>query len=163
MEAFSCYSTYIECYSETVGSYNESKKNANFVEYLESCNEKARKVLTQVDCRIRLEDLMIMPVQRIPRYLLFLREMIKYTDSSNHLQSRLCQCLGELEEVVSGIDRIRAEREVMLRLSEIVRLVRMPHKNNFVRNLLTPSSTPVNLVHRLSLNLKIARLFVMER
>ena len=76
---------------------------------------------------------MIMPVQRIPRYILFLKEMLKYIDSENHLQFKLKECMEELEKLVGSIDRLREEREIISRLSEIKRLVKMPYRNVFVR------------------------------
>ena len=53
-----------------LGTYMRQNQFNNFIH---ECNENARKEFKDPNTSFQLTDFLIMPIQRIPRYLLFLR------------------------------------------------------------------------------------------
>lgn len=73
----------VENYKQFIGNWKNAKnslkfctKNSNFNKFLESQSREYSKKLS-------LDALLIMPVQRIPRYELLLKQLIKNTDESH--------------------------------------------------------------------------------
>lgn len=64
--------------------YFKSRKRGNEVKAkLEKTNEKFRNFLAKVSCGHTLDSLLLMPIQRVPRYEMILKELVKRT-SENH-------------------------------------------------------------------------------
>ena len=59
-----------------------------------------------------LEDLLIMPVQRIPRYVLLLRDIIKSTWSEHNDWDGLHSALQMLEGIAVDVNEAMASNEV---------------------------------------------------
>ena len=57
-----------------------------------------------------MDDLLIKPVQRIPRYLLFIKDLLKHTATSHPDHAPLQQALEELKGLVERVNE--SEREM---------------------------------------------------
>lgn len=82
---FKLYTTYINNYPVAAQLLSSQKKvNKNLQLFLTHCKEK----LVQEKCRTAdLDGFLIMPVQRLPRYVLLLQELLKTTDKeANHTE-----------------------------------------------------------------------------
>ena len=67
----SCYSMYINNYDHTLNTLKELESNKKFTKLLEDISNERK---------CDLMSLSIAPVQRLPRYELFFRELLKNTD-----------------------------------------------------------------------------------
>jgi hypothetical protein len=71
------YTTYIKNYEFSINTLNEcKKKSSKFISFLNNCKEK-------IPNHLDIESLLILPVQRIPRYNLLLSQLIKYTNADH--------------------------------------------------------------------------------
>jgi hypothetical protein len=66
-----------------------------------------------------LESLLIMPVQRIPRYNLLLRDLLRRTDDTHADFSNLTNALEQFENVMSYLDTNITEAENMKKFLEM--------------------------------------------
>eukprot|EP01117_Protostelium_nocturnum_P015768 TRINITY_DN6142_c0_g1_i2.p1 TRINITY_DN6142_c0_g1~~TRINITY_DN6142_c0_g1_i2.p1 ORF type:complete len:529 (+),score=138.26 TRINITY_DN6142_c0_g1_i2:90-1676(+) len=76
-EVILMYAEYINNYPKAVGTLNELYENPAFVNFVET---------SLSDCSASLQHLpsyLITPVQRVPRYVLVMNEMLKHMDPSN--------------------------------------------------------------------------------
>ena len=60
--------------------------------------------------KLSLDDLLIKPVQRIPRYLLFIKDLLKHTSANHPDHAPLHQALEELKGLVERVNE--SEREM---------------------------------------------------
>lgn len=58
-----------------------------------------------------MDDLLIKPVQRIPRYVLFVKDLLKHTGPSHPDHAPLQQALGELIMLAGKVNESERERE----------------------------------------------------
>lgn len=79
-----------------------------------------------------LNSLMIMPVQRLPRYVLLLRELQKQAGDSGSRNQKLAQSIAIIEEVSSQVNEKTREKECTDRVKEL------QQKYN-LKNFITPS------------------------
>ncbi|ORZ00570.1 hypothetical protein BCR43DRAFT_146463 [Syncephalastrum racemosum] len=70
--------------------------------------------------RLQFEDYLIKPVQRVCRYELLLREILRYTDSDTQGTSELTAALDLMRSVVSEIDTVKYERDIKERTDRFV-------------------------------------------
>eukprot|EP00794_Sanderia_malayensis_P007578 gene7578-8417_t len=90
------YSSFINHYLQARATVRSSSLRPAFGKFLEQCCKEHREKLT-------LQDLMIQPVQRIPRYVLILKDMLKHT-SPEHPDYGLLQLA--LEEIKTLAERM---------------------------------------------------------
>lgn len=92
-EKMMIYADYINNVDESMSLYAQLKNNPNFIELEKKCVEKA-------GMRMDASSFFIMPVQRLPRYQLLLRELLKYT-SQDHID---CINLSEAKDKITAIN-----------------------------------------------------------
>ena len=61
--------------------------------------------------KLSLDDLLIKPVQRIPRYVLFIKDLLKHTSSSHPDHAPLQKALGEVTLLAETFNYSERERE----------------------------------------------------
>jgi len=91
---------------------------------LQKKNSQFRSVVEQRQARpvcqgLRLEDFLIKPVQRVCKYPLLLRAIVKATDESHPDHANLTQAMQRMEEVLSGINATKASTENAQKIQEI--------------------------------------------
>lgn len=75
---FKCYERRLNMY--IVYCQNKSKSEYLVSEYIDTYFEEVRQVLGH---KLQLPDLLIKPVQRIMKYQLLLKDLLKYTEKAN--------------------------------------------------------------------------------
>lgn len=75
-----------------------------FVKYIEQCTKEHKEKLT-------LSDLLIMPVQRIPRYCLILKDMLKYTPTEHPDFGNLKLALDEIKTLADRMNKGEVEAD----------------------------------------------------
>lgn len=70
--------------------------------------------------KLSLDDLLIKPVQRIPRYALFIKDLLKHTSTSHPDHSPLLQALGELTTLAERVNESQRESHRLERQRELL-------------------------------------------
>ena len=100
------YISYCNNYLRALETINELKeKNKRFVEFINEC---------QLDERsegLDLNMLIIMPIQRIPRYVLLLKDVLKYTPESDLDHEKLTLALGKMMSVADDLNKKKKDAE----------------------------------------------------
>jgi len=107
------YIIFINNYSQSLETVNHCKQHPQFCTLLEACERNPR--CSALD----LPSLLIMPVQRIPRYILLLTEIYKHTPSTHPDYAKLGQALTKVKEVAVHINEAKREAELELRLYDL--------------------------------------------
>jgi hypothetical protein len=109
---FKLYVVYSNDYDDALHLYNRYlKDSARFAELIQA--EKTRD-----GSGMTLEHLLIMPVQRIPRYNLLLRDLIKKTDAAHPDFASLSEALAATEQVAAHINESKGRLENMKKLAQ---------------------------------------------
>ncbi|KAN0000424.1 hypothetical protein ACTFIZ_000873 [Dictyostelium cf. discoideum] len=100
------YSHYITNFPSVLKVLESASKRPSYVLFIQEC-----KHLPQVGKR-DLQSFVSMPVQRCPRYVLLLRELLKFTHSSDHDFKNIVSALQGMETIADLINRQMKEEEI---------------------------------------------------
>lgn len=112
-EAFTYLGPFLKLYS----TYANNFQNANSVlqDWLRSNSEFSKFVSLQEArpecCGLRLSSQLITPVQRIPRYKLLLKDLLKHTRRTHPDYSKLSKAADQIESVASHINEFIRQHE----------------------------------------------------
>eukprot|EP00727_Mastigamoeba_balamuthi_P013980 m51a1_g9204 putative domain containing protein (531) ;mRNA; f:850-3162 len=99
------YSSYINNYETSLQKVQTLKANSDFAKFLKKAEADSR-------CTgLNLESLLIMPVQRIPRYVLLLKELIKNTEKGDPALPLLESSVEKISALASLINQRKSEAE----------------------------------------------------
>eukprot|EP01133_Synstelium_polycarpum_P019003 gene19003-22747_t len=107
------YSVYINNYSKGLATLEKVRKNSNIEALFQSFQENP------LCGNLDLTSLLIQPVQRIPRYILLLDQMIKYTNKNSADLASLTKALDKMKVLASEMNENRREAELLNRMYEI--------------------------------------------
>lgn len=94
-----------------------SKKNAQFKKILDVCHSDAR-------CRgLFLQSFLIKPIQRVCKYPLLIRELIRYTPESHPDWEPLQAAFSKINSVVSDINEAQRQAEGLQRILDLQSLI----------------------------------------
>lgn len=94
IEEFRIYFTYCSKFQQSNKLYERMKgTNQAFKEFMHDL--RVRNVLKGLD----LQDLLVKPVQRLPKYVLLFRDLVKHTPSSHPDYRNILQCLEQFKEI----------------------------------------------------------------
>ncbi len=112
------YSTYYNQHDKAIQMLDKAMtKFPNFVDFLEKCKNHPDFV------NMRLETLLIEPVQRIPRYILFMQDIVKNTPVEHADYKNLCEAVAAISGVAEDIDQKMNEIEQTKKILEIQRKI----------------------------------------
>ncbi len=117
-----CYENYVNGYGqalEILGNHGKSKK---FRQVAETGKQQADQ---------SLESLLVQPVQRIPRYVLLLRELLKHVEPGDPDHRPVTMALAAMEGLAGRINEKKREHEASQRLREIYGCIQ--NKDEFFR------------------------------
>jgi len=92
-----CYSTYVNNYDHAIELLTKAEENPAFVELLNKFTNSPIKGLN-------LYSYLIMPIQRIPRYVLLLQDLAKRTRDDHPDKESLLQACSKIEGIADAID-----------------------------------------------------------
>eukprot|EP00029_Vermamoeba_vermiformis_P006524 TRINITY_DN2581_c0_g1_i1.p1 TRINITY_DN2581_c0_g1~~TRINITY_DN2581_c0_g1_i1.p1 ORF type:complete len:524 (-),score=114.43 TRINITY_DN2581_c0_g1_i1:11-1582(-) len=104
---FKMYSVYCHDYEKSVVLIKQkTKENPQFVQFLETTSSVLDDHMTMTKDRadFSLSSFLIMPIQRVPRYILLLRELLKYTWPTHPDYNNIKQALDQLQEVANHVN-----------------------------------------------------------
>jgi hypothetical protein len=107
------YISYVNGYDDAINQLREIRKNSpDFDKY---CHAIKKKTAGNLD----IVALLILPVQRLPRYVLLLRELIKNTDENHVDFNNLVSAKRKIEEVTKEINENKRKHEQTQLLNRI--------------------------------------------
>jgi len=110
------YSTFINNYPKTIALLNSLRDNRKFQKFLEQTRSSDPSGQTLV-------SYLIMPVQRIPRYVLLFSELIKHTPTSDASYNPARAVLAKLEAIAHMINENKRRFENISKLADIQSLL----------------------------------------
>eukprot|EP00012_Vannella_robusta_P001244 CAMPEP_0206192088 /NCGR_PEP_ID=MMETSP0166-20121206/5746_1 /ASSEMBLY_ACC=CAM_ASM_000260 /TAXON_ID=95228 /ORGANISM="Vannella robusta, Strain DIVA3 518/3/11/1/6" /LENGTH=546 /DNA_ID=CAMNT_0053608509 /DNA_START=241 /DNA_END=1881 /DNA_ORIENTATION=- len=105
------YTQYISNYATSINVYRELETNRNFQEW-------TRAVEAEIGGKV-LPFFLIMPVQRIPRYVLLLGDLLKHTWQDHPDYNNLQEATKKLQDLTAFLDTKEQEAENLTRLVKI--------------------------------------------
>jgi len=94
-----------------------TKKNSQFKKKLDVCHTDAR-------CKgLFLQSFLIKPIQRVCKYPLLLRELIKFTPESHPDWDPLQSAFSKINGVVADINEAQRQAEGLQRISEVTKMI----------------------------------------
>ncbi|KAL6055597.1 FYVE-type domain-containing protein [Balamuthia mandrillaris] len=100
---FKVYGSYINNYNKALETFKQCKQNKKFNDCMEEL--RANGVRNQQFKGYTLETFLITPVQRIPRYINLLKELLKYTPANHADHEKIKQALRKVEEVADANEK----------------------------------------------------------
>ncbi|KAJ3432102.1 protein tag-52-related [Anaeramoeba flamelloides] len=97
------YTSYVNNYDTAIIIISEEKnQNEKFKEFIDS-----KKSITELE-NLRLFSLLITPIQRIPRYVILINQIVKNTDESNPDNLYLSNVLEKMKEIAKHLNLNRS-------------------------------------------------------
>jgi len=106
---FKIYVQYVENYNLILECLAEFREKPRFVAFTEEMKQK----------NLHFESLLIEPIQRIPRYELLLKEMIRSTNETDPKHEMLSKALAKVHCVAEKLNERKREFERLARMSYI--------------------------------------------
>jgi len=116
-EIMKLYMQYINNYTEALKTYVVlKKKNEKFTTFLKTviCKEKLK-----TGKMVELDSYLILPIQRIPRYVLLLQELVKHTWKDHADYQKLCEAWDKMQKTANYMNEKKKETENSFKVLEI--------------------------------------------
>ncbi|KYQ90529.1 pleckstrin (PH) domain-containing protein [Tieghemostelium lacteum] len=96
------YTMYVNNYNNSFAAINECKENPKFAELLDK---------NRSSYGLDLSSFLIMPIQRLPRYVLLLQDLMKHTQETHTDYNDLTLALKKMKEVAEYVNEKKREAE----------------------------------------------------
>ncbi|KAF2077388.1 hypothetical protein CYY_001316 [Polysphondylium violaceum] len=106
------YTDYVKNFDFALQRIGLCGKDSKFSTFIKSAEEKTVP-------RSRLESLLITPVQRIPRYVLLLQDLLKHTEESHPDYSHIVKALDLIKSVAMSINDTKRQSDNSLKVVEV--------------------------------------------
>jgi FYVE/RhoGEF/PH domain-containing protein 5/6 len=131
-DIFAKLSPFLKIYSDYVSEYQSNLSEVNRLfdkksSFLKKCMDK---VPTDYDQLQTAQFLLIMPVQRIPRYQLLVAELLKHTQYEHSDYAELTKALDAIKAAGSKVEEVVKERQSIEKIVEINKKVIRPSKRD---------------------------------
>eukprot|EP01117_Protostelium_nocturnum_P009593 TRINITY_DN3423_c0_g1_i1.p1 TRINITY_DN3423_c0_g1~~TRINITY_DN3423_c0_g1_i1.p1 ORF type:complete len:856 (+),score=301.11 TRINITY_DN3423_c0_g1_i1:98-2665(+) len=123
---FKLYSAYINNYENGMEALGRYSRNPSFLTILEECRKE------HPNFNLNLESLLIMPIQRIPRYELLLQEYLKNTEKNHHDYPNLREAVDSVHKIGITINESKRRAENLSKIIEIQRRLEGTYSVNLV-------------------------------
>jgi len=104
---YECFLPYILNFEKCVEAYNKAVKIPQFIEFERECERDPRGSL------LSLTDILIMPVQRLPRYHLLFEQLKKYTPEDHVDYPTICDALEQIGDLCVQCNDDKKKHELM--------------------------------------------------
>ncbi|KAJ2742478.1 hypothetical protein GGI20_004452 [Coemansia sp. BCRC 34301] len=121
---------YVRNYGTAVNCLKQLQDYKPYLRYHDECMAQKRTN------RQSLKDLLMLPIQRITRYTLLLKNILKHTPAVHSDHIELCRAVKNVTHFASIVNECRRKQEEMYRLIEIFRTIELcpalPHSESRV-------------------------------
>ncbi|KAJ1817853.1 hypothetical protein LPJ75_001608 [Coemansia sp. RSA 2598] len=119
---------YVRNYGTAVNCLKQLQDYKPYQRYHEEC------MLQKRTNRQSLKDLLMLPIQRITRYTLLLKNILKHTPAMHSDHIDLCRAVKNVTHLASIVNECRRKQEEMYRLIEVFRTIErcppLPHSDS---------------------------------
>jgi len=112
------YSQYCSNYHEAMRVLSECKKQPRFKKFLDELKKRSHDIEHR-----GLEDYLIRPVQRIPRYYLLLQDLVKHTSKDHPDYANLAAAALRVQAVAEYMNIKKKEAENIMKVTEIQEMI----------------------------------------
>eukprot|EP00053_Salpingoeca_punica_P020145 m.208890 g.208890 ORF g.208890 m.208890 type:complete len:920 (+) comp17804_c0_seq1:258-3017(+) len=120
---FRLYKVFALNFEQGLQTISVCRANAGFRRFLKECQKKP-------ECgKMWLEDHLIVPIQRIPRYILLLKELRRFTPELHADFGPLAETLEQIEAVAQEMNNVKKEVEKRLLAIQVQRVIKRCPKN----------------------------------
>jgi hypothetical protein len=127
------YASYISNYSKASQTLKECKQNKKFVEFLQAVSKNNEKKSQSVG--FELNNLLITPVQRIPRYIMLLKMLLQYTSKEHPDNALIKEAIRKIERVANDNEK---SHETTIQLAQLFQIQKRFSPSSEVTSLVDP-------------------------
>ena len=117
------YTNYLQNYPQAITTFDAQRKNKPFQSFLTDARKKTVPSPTSstapLGAVLDLMSYLIMPVQRVPRYELLLRELMRYTPGVHEEREVLEKALTKIQSIAQHINESGRRVEEMQRVMDV--------------------------------------------
>eukprot|EP00026_Physarum_polycephalum_P000728 Phypoly_transcript_00729.p1 GENE.Phypoly_transcript_00729~~Phypoly_transcript_00729.p1 ORF type:complete len:1185 (+),score=285.31 Phypoly_transcript_00729:47-3601(+) len=104
-EFLKVYTTYVNNYNTSIAIMTECMENPKFSAFIE-------KMRSASECNgLSFASFLIQPIQRLPRYVLLLQDLLKYTTAKHADYAQLSKALQKMKDVADYVNERKREAE----------------------------------------------------
>eukprot|EP01104_Vermistella_antarctica_P015413 TRINITY_DN5063_c0_g1_i1.p1 TRINITY_DN5063_c0_g1~~TRINITY_DN5063_c0_g1_i1.p1 ORF type:complete len:1160 (-),score=325.37 TRINITY_DN5063_c0_g1_i1:17-3496(-) len=111
-ESLDSYIPYVCNYNDCLSTYEKMEKSKDFQKLLRAGQEASTS-------NLQLNDYLIMPIQRIPRYVMLLQELLKRTDQAHVDYDDIASALSKMREIAFRVNEEKRNAESSARLASL--------------------------------------------
>ncbi|KAK5583661.1 hypothetical protein RB653_005259 [Dictyostelium firmibasis] len=113
--------SFIKLYKHYVNNYDKS------IRTLKQCKEKYdgfKTYMATLDyseklSKLSLESFLILPIQRLPRYVMLLQDLLKYTANDHEDFNQLCEALSTIKDLTESINTKKSEEDNNTKIQQV--------------------------------------------
>ncbi|KAI8141884.1 hypothetical protein BJV82DRAFT_617870 [Fennellomyces sp. T-0311] len=127
---FMLYTSYCDSHDEAWSLCEEYRDRPEWSQFVKECMALIAESATPssvisitdqpIGKQLQFEDYLIKPVQRICRYQLLLKEIIRYTPTDSSAYDTLTEAVNLVQETVTDIDRLKNDKDIRKRTERFV-------------------------------------------
>lgn len=125
------YVPYCTNYEIALSTIRAAKKNEKFQEFLNATN--GIKKLKKLD----LFGFLILPIQRIPRYVLLLNDFLKHTWKAHPDYAKILEAIGKMQKVAGQLNEAKKKDEERKKAITIASKFKDPSSQNVTKEIIT--------------------------
>jgi hypothetical protein len=110
---FAIYSDYVNNYNAAMNLLKEQMENSDFAAFLVKCEKDPRCNFADVG------DFLIQPIQRMPRYQLLLKDLLRSTPNGHPDHDNVLKALAKMEGVNKFINEKKREFESLIQVQNL--------------------------------------------
>jgi len=114
LPALQIYTAYVSNYDMSISTLGSLKNNKGFIQLLEKCQKE-----TIFSKGLQLDSLLIMPIQRIARYVLLLQQLMSHITPDQQGYTTLCTVLEKYKDFINQVNESKRKVDNMITLNEI--------------------------------------------
>eukprot|EP01090_Pellita_catalonica_P019952 TRINITY_DN6935_c0_g1_i2.p1 TRINITY_DN6935_c0_g1~~TRINITY_DN6935_c0_g1_i2.p1 ORF type:complete len:268 (+),score=50.87 TRINITY_DN6935_c0_g1_i2:210-1013(+) len=114
------YSSYVNDYDDSIRFLGTLKDNPKWVSFW---NDEIKKQAEWRKFNLELSSFLIMPIQRIPRYIMLLRDLYKNTPKQHGDHQILDVVVKKIEDVADYLNTNKSEKEALNKMMQLQSLV----------------------------------------
>ncbi|KAI9276551.1 Dbl homology domain-containing protein [Sporodiniella umbellata] len=115
---FAFYKPYCDGHTEAWSLISIYRDRPEWAYFTKECSEEVKD--SEQQRKLRFEDYLIKPVQRICRYQLLIKEIIRYTSSQTAEYDLWTAALNEMQDIVMEIDDLKFQRDMKERTEKFI-------------------------------------------
>jgi hypothetical protein len=110
LEFLKCYNQYVNHYNKSIDTLAECAKSPAFLDFIRA---------KSVKCGRELRDLLIVPIQRIPRYVMLLEELRRCTDHHHPDAADLASAVSKMQSIADYVNEKKRDYEALAQVSAV--------------------------------------------